>query len=103
MLAAPPCDSKACMVLTRLLLGLVLAAAVAAGNFFFVTDEALAWRLGAPFALALVGALLPARRAAPPAREPVAPPPPPPPEPAGAGARGRPGLRQEEGRLGPIR
>src|SRR5882724_7439820 len=99
MLAAPPCDSKACMVLTRLLLGLVLAAAVAAGNFFFVTDEALAWRLGAPFALALVVALLPARRAAPPAREPVAPPPPPPAEPAGAEALGLLGLLQEEGRF----
>src|SRR5213083_2639198 len=83
MLAAPPCDSKACMVLTRLLLGLVLAAAVAAGNFFFVTDEALAWRLGAPFALALV----------------VAPPPPPPAEPAGAEALGLLGLLQEEGRF----
>ena len=87
------------MVLTRLLLGLVLAAAVAAGNFFFVTDEALAWRLGAPFALALVVALLPARRAAPPAREPVAPPPPPPAEPAGAEALGLLGLLQEEGRF----
>src|SRR5438094_10440081 len=97
MLAAPPCDSKACMVLTRLLLGLVLAAAVAAGNFFFVTDEALAWRLGAPFALALVVALLPARPAAPPAREPVAPPPPA--EPAGAEALGLLGLLQEEGRF----
>jgi hypothetical protein len=87
------------MVLTRLLLGLVLAAAVAAGNFFFVTDEALAWRLGAPFALALVVALLPARRAAPPAREPVAPPLPPPAEPAGAEALGLIGLLQEEGRF----
>src|SRR5439155_991113 len=68
-------------------------------NFFFVTDEALAWRLGAPFALALVVALLPARPAAPPAREPVAPPPPPPAEPAGAEALGLLGLLHEEGRF----
>src|SRR5439155_1138096 len=61
--------------------------------------EALAWRLGAPFALALVVALLPARPAAPPAREPVAPPPPPPAEPAGAEALGLLGLLQEEGRF----
>jgi len=35
------------MLLTRLLLALGLAAAVAAGNFF-VADDALAWRVGAP-------------------------------------------------------
>jgi len=86
------------MLFRRLLLALVLAAAVAAGNFLLAGDG-LAWRVGAPFALALVVALLPARRAAPPAREPVAPPPPPPAEPAGAEALGLLGLLQEEGRF----
>src|SRR3989442_1235787 len=85
------------MLFRRLLLALVLAAAVAAGNFF-VAGDALAWRLGAPFALALVVALLPSRAAAPPAREP-APPPPPPAEPAGAEALGLLGLLQEGGRF----
>src|SRR5438132_6692328 len=85
------------MLSRRLLLALVLAAAVAAGNFF-VAGDALAWRVGAPFALALVVALLPSRAAAPPAREP-APPPPPPAEPAGAEALGLLGLLQEEGRF----
>src|SRR6266436_4408579 len=85
--APPPCDSKAGMLFRRLLLALVLAAAVAAGNFL-IAGDGLAWRVGAPFALALVVALLPSRRAAPPAREPVAPPPPPPAEPAGAEALG---------------
>src|SRR2546428_11529976 len=74
------------MLSRRLLLALVLAAAVAAGNFF-VAGDVLAWRVGAPFALALMVALLPSRPAAPPAREP-APPPPPPAEPAGAEALG---------------
>src|SRR2546428_2056980 len=97
-LAAPrPCDSKAGMLSRRLLLALVLAAAVAAGNFF-VAGDALAWRVGAPFALALVVALLPSRAAAPPAREP-APPPPPPAEPAGAQAPGLLRLPPEEGRF----
>jgi len=54
--APPPCDSKAGMLSRRLLLALVLAAAVAAGNFF-VAGDVLAWRVGAPFALALVVAL----------------------------------------------
>src|SRR5437879_13565389 len=85
------------MLFRRLLLALVLAAAVAAGNFLLAGDG-LAWRVGAPFALALVVALLPSRRAAPPAREP-APPPPPPAEPAGAEALGLLGLLQEEGRF----
>src|SRR3989442_10649309 len=85
------------MLSRRLLLALVLAAAVAAGNFF-VAGDALAWRVGAPFALALVVALLPSRAAAPPAREP-APPPPPPAEPAGAEALRLLRLLQEEGRL----
>src|SRR5437762_12444256 len=86
------------MLFRRLLLALVLAAAVAAGNFLLAGDG-LAWRVGAPFALALVVALLPSRRAAPPAREP-APPPPPPAEPAGAEALGPLGPPPEEGPLG---
>src|SRR5438132_1476220 len=87
-LAAPtPCDSKAGMLFRRLLLALVLAAAVAAGNFLLAGDG-LAWRVGAPFALALVVALLPSRRAAPPAREPASPPPPP-----AQPARAAPGTR----------
>src|SRR5437899_8262039 len=85
------------MLSRRLLLALVLAAAVAAGNFF-VAGDALAWRVGAPFALAVAVALLPSRRAAPPAREPAAPPPPPA-EPAGAEALGLLGLLQEGGRF----
>ena len=85
------------MLLTRLLLALGLAAAVAAGNFF-VADDALAWRVGAPLALAVMVALLPSRPAAPPAREPAAPPPPPA-EPAGAEALGLLGLLQQEGRF----
>ena len=85
------------MLLTRLLLALGLAAAVAAGNFF-VADDALAWRVGAPLALAVTVALLPSRPAAPPAREPTAPPPPPA-EPAGAEALGLLGLLQQEGRF----
>src|SRR5256886_13957197 len=85
------------MLFRRLLLALVLAAAVAAGNFLLAGD-ALAWRVGAPFALALVVALLPSRAAAPPAREP-APPPPPPVEPAGAEALGLPRPPPEGGRL----
>src|SRR5439155_25648324 len=85
------------MLFRRLLLALVLAAAVAAGNFLLAGDG-LAWRVGAPFARALMVGLLPSRRAAPPAREP-APPPPPPAEPAGAEALGLLGLLQEEGRF----
>ena len=85
------------MLLTRLLLALGLAAAVAAGNFF-VADDALAWRVGAPLALAVMVALLPSRPVAPPAREPAAPPPPPA-EPAGAEALGLLGLLQQEGRF----
>src|SRR5437867_12207448 len=85
------------MLFRRLLLALVLAAAVAAGNFLLAGDG-LAWRVGAPFALALMVALLPSRRAAPPAREP-APPPPPPAEPAGAGALGPLRLLQAAGRF----
>src|SRR5438132_11368986 len=83
------------MLSRRLLLALVLAAAVAAGNFF-VAGDVLAWRVGAPFALALVVPLLPSRAAPPPAREP-APPPPPPAEPAGAAAPGLLALLQHGG------
>ena len=85
------------MLLTRLLLALVLAAAVAAAGFF-VPGDALAWRVGAPFALAVAVALLPARPPAPPTREPV-PPPPPAAEPPGAEALALLGLLQEEGRF----
>src|SRR5438132_11981162 len=95
--APPPCDSKAGMLFRRLLLALVLAAAVAAGNSLLAGDG-LAWRVGAPFALALMVALLPSRRAAAPAREP-APPPPPPAEPAGAEALGLLRPPPEEGRF----
>jgi len=82
------------MSLTRLLVALGLAAAVSAGNSL-VGDDALAWHVGAPFALAAAVALLPSR--AGPAAAPV--PPPPPPEPAGAEALGLLGLLQEEGRF----
>src|SRR3989442_6780398 len=85
------------MLFRRLLLALVRAAAVAAGNFLLGGDG-LAWRVGAPFALALVVALLPSRAAAPPAREP-APPPPPPAEPAGAEALRPLGPLPEGGRF----
>src|SRR5437867_7405264 len=85
------------MLFRRLLLALVLAAAVAAGNFLLAGDG-LAWRVGAPFALALMVALLPSRRAAPPTRE-AGPPPPPAAEPPG-GRRACPrGLPPGEGRL----
>ena len=85
------------MLLTRLLLALVLAAAVAAGNFL-VAGDAPAWRVGAPLALAVVVAFLPSRPGAPPAREPAAPPPPPA-EPPGTEALGLLGLLQEQGRF----
>jgi hypothetical protein len=85
------------MLLTRLVFALVLAAAVAAGNFLLAGDV-LAWSVGAPFALAVAVALLPPRSAVPPAREPAAPPPPPA-EPAGAEALGLLGLLQEAGRF----
>jgi hypothetical protein len=85
------------MLSTRLVLALVLAAAVAAGDIF-LTGDALAWRVGAPFALAVAVALLPSRPAALPAREPAASPSPAA-EPPGAEALGLLGLLQEEGRF----
>jgi len=91
---------------TRLVIAVVLALAVCAGNwtvanaFGTPSPAVLAWLLGAPIVMALILAFVPAS-AAPPVADKVteaAPPPPPAPRPAD-GALRLLGLLQAEGRL----
>jgi hypothetical protein len=99
------------MTVTRLLLVLVPAAAVAAGNWAVLgivgivpaaMPAPVAWLLGSPPLLAIVVALVAQRRAAPrPVARPAVPPPPPapPPEPRENAALDLLGLLQDEGRF----
>lgn len=94
---------------TRLAIALVLALAVAAGNWFVVqalavpspvpSPLALAWLLGAPFVLALAVALVPERAAAAAPREAPAAEPPAPRPATADGALRLLALLQQEGRF----
>jgi hypothetical protein len=98
------------MTVTRLLIALVPAAAVATGNYVvagLLTNAAapchacLAWLVGAPIVLGVLLASVTPRPAAPaaPVHPVPASPPPPPPEPPGTAALALLATLQEEGRL----